>query len=261
MVGTACELGGLAALMDSIQAARGVQTLWVAVKPNIVDLKKPGSGVITDWRVVKAIIQTVHGLAPDARISIAEGGAWIPPERQAVRDHLPWAPVGDGFALAGYRQLLTDPDLAGVDLDIVDLNFDDPVELPVPGQGYAQPSFHVPRTVHGDGGADRRGGPAGQHAERALVRAVRSRAAAAAERAASRDHRQPDGRGDRPAGVWRDRAAPGNRHATKRRSSWPGSPPSSIPYARRRNWLLPDPCPTSGWLPRDRRVGPPATAT
>ncbi|MEW6752382.1 MAG: DUF362 domain-containing protein [Candidatus Latescibacterota bacterium] len=147
LVRRACELGGLPALLARAAAAPRGDTLWVAVKPNIVDLKGPGSGVVTDWRVVRAIVRLVAELEPGARISIAEGGAWVPPEREEVRAKVPFAPVGDGFAVAGYRQLLADPALAAVDLGIVDLNFDDPQPMPVPGGGCAQDTFHVPRTI------------------------------------------------------------------------------------------------------------------
>ncbi|MFA6111317.1 MAG: DUF362 domain-containing protein, partial [Candidatus Latescibacterota bacterium] len=122
---------------------------WVVVKPNIVELKEPGSGVITDWRVVKAVVKLVHEAVPQARVTIAEGGAWAPPERAEVLQgmHGGAAGVGDGFAVAGYRQLLEDPDLAEVDLDLVDLNFDEAIEVAVPDGGYVFPKYHLPNTV------------------------------------------------------------------------------------------------------------------
>jgi len=49
--------------------------------------------------------------------------------------------------IAGYRQLLEDPDLAGIDLDIVDLNFDDPTEVEVPDGGYARDKWKLPLSV------------------------------------------------------------------------------------------------------------------
>lgn len=120
---------------------------WIVIKPNIVELKKQGSGVNTDWRVVKAIIKIVHEIAPDARITIAEGpGGWIAPGHPEVRV---WSDVGDGFEIAGYRRLLSDPELSGISLDLVDLNFDEAVETPVPGGGYAKNAYHIPRTVLG----------------------------------------------------------------------------------------------------------------
>jgi len=145
MVRRATELGGLEAVVRAAEAAHSTP-FWVAIKVNIVHTNAvPGD--ITDWRVVKAVIEAVHALTPNARISIAEGGVWIPPERKEVIALLPFVEVGDGFETAGYRQLMTDPDLHGVDLDIVDLNFDDVAEVSPPGGGLVIESYSVPRTV------------------------------------------------------------------------------------------------------------------
>ena len=57
------------------------------------------------------------------------------------------AVVGDGFAVAGYRALLEDEELEGIDLDIVDLNFDETAEVSVPDQWYAREKWHLPLTV------------------------------------------------------------------------------------------------------------------
>ena len=120
---------------------------WIVIKPNIVELKEQGSGVITDWRVVKAIVKIVHEIAPDARITIAEGGTWIPPEREDIAKDIGGEGVGDGFEVAGYRQLLSDPTLSDIRLDLVNLNFDEAVETPVPGGGYVRESYFIPRTI------------------------------------------------------------------------------------------------------------------
>lgn len=118
---------------------------WIVIKPNIVELRTQGSGVITDWRIVRALIKMVHQIAPDARVTIAEGpGEWMAPgsppnEAMAI--------VGDGFELAGYRPLLRDLELADVDLDIVDLNFDEAVETPVPDGGNCMDTYDVPLTI------------------------------------------------------------------------------------------------------------------
>ena len=121
---------------------------WVVIKPNIVELQEAGSGVITDWRVVKAVVKLVHEAAPQARITIAEGGAWVPPERTEVLQNMHGGgEVGDGFAVAGYRQLLQDPALAGYPLDLVDLNFDQVAEVAVPDGGYVFPKYFMPNTI------------------------------------------------------------------------------------------------------------------
>jgi len=120
---------------------------WIVIKPNIVELKERGSGVITDWRVVKGLIKIVHEVVPEARITIAEGAAWILPEKEEVVQTRFGGDIGDGFALAGYRQLLDDPELAGIELDIVDLNYDEAAEVSVPDGGYVFEKYHFPLTV------------------------------------------------------------------------------------------------------------------
>ncbi|RKY59179.1 MAG: hypothetical protein DRP95_05310, partial [Candidatus Latescibacterota bacterium] len=117
---------------------------WVVIKPNIVEPKPPGSGVITDWRVVKAIIKMVHEIAPEARITIAEGpGGWVSPGHEIEA----WTEVVDGFEVAGYRGLLEDPELKGVKLEIFDLNFDESELLVPKGGGHALDAYWIPKTV------------------------------------------------------------------------------------------------------------------
>ena len=120
---------------------------WVVIKVNIVELREQGSGIITDWRVVKALIKIVHETAPDARVTIAEGPAeWITPgsPEADVGDEIE---IADGFQVAGFRQLLTDPELAGMNLDILDLNFDEIVEVELPDGGYAQKQWRLPAAI------------------------------------------------------------------------------------------------------------------
>ena len=120
---------------------------WVVIKINIVEFKKQGSGVITDWRAVKALIKIVNEIVPQARVTMVEGPAeWIPPDSPEVQ-------VGseverkDGFANAGFSQLLDDSDLEGVDLDILDVNFDEVAEVSVPDGGYAQDKWKMPLSI------------------------------------------------------------------------------------------------------------------
>ncbi|MCD6334630.1 MAG: DUF362 domain-containing protein [Candidatus Latescibacteria bacterium] len=138
----------------AISMAGGLHTIiepgtdWVVIKPNIVELKPRGSGVITDCRVVKALVKIVHGIVPEARITIAEGsGEWIPPDRADIKATVPRAKMGDGFEVAGYRALLSDEALSGVPLDIVDLNFDEAVEVTVPDEWYAREKYFIPSTI------------------------------------------------------------------------------------------------------------------
>jgi uncharacterized protein (DUF362 family) len=141
------------AMVDwAVNLAGGLQTVinpdadWIAIKVNIVEVKKPGSGVITDPRVVKAVVKLAHQAAPEARISIVEGpGEWIAPDVPGADTTM--AQVEDGWAAAGYRDLLRDPELGGIRLDLVDLNIDEAILTPVPEPWYAREKYWVPRTV------------------------------------------------------------------------------------------------------------------
>ncbi|MFH1568059.1 MAG: DUF362 domain-containing protein, partial [Gemmatimonadota bacterium] len=145
LVRQAVRLGGLEPVLRAAEARAG-DSLRVVLKVNIVhSTHSPGD--ITDWRVAKAVIEAAHELSPAARFTIAEGGVWLPPERTELIAMLPFVEVADGFARAGYRSLQTDPDLAGLRLDIVDLNYDEIVETPAPGGGFALPSYSLPRTI------------------------------------------------------------------------------------------------------------------
>ena len=145
MVRAAVEQAGLRELLRAARpGSDGI--VDVVCKVNIVHVEHV-RGDITDWRVVKALLEAVHEWAPGARLTIAEGGVWIPPEREDLIALLDGVEVGDGFEAAGYRALLRDPDLAGADLRIVDLNYDGAVEVEPPGGGLAAESYWVPRTV------------------------------------------------------------------------------------------------------------------
>ena len=147
LVRRAADLGGLETVLRAAEAETGDDgPLDVVIKVNIVHTD-PNPGDITDWRVAKAVIEAVHALSPAARVTIAEGGVWLPPERTDLIEILPFVEVADGFQKAGYRPLFNDPDLAGVKLDIVDLNFDEVVETPTPEGGFTAASYHLPRTV------------------------------------------------------------------------------------------------------------------
>lgn len=118
---------------------------WIVIKPNPTHARGRGSGVISDWRIAKALVKMVYEFVPQARVTIAEGpGGWVSPGHPEAQV---WGPVVDGFEVAGYRQLLRDPELSGVNLDIVDLNFDEATETPVPGGGSVWEKYHIPRTI------------------------------------------------------------------------------------------------------------------
>lgn len=145
MVRLAVEQGGLRAVLDAARhGADGV--VDVVCKVNIVHAEYE-QGDITDWRVVKALLEIVHEWAPAARLTITEGGVWIPAEREDLIRMADHVEVGDGFETAGYRALLNDPDLAGADVRIVDLNYDEAIAVEPTGGGLVAESYWVPRTV------------------------------------------------------------------------------------------------------------------
>jgi uncharacterized protein (DUF362 family) len=119
----------------------------IVIKTNIVEVREQGSGVVTDCRVVKALVRILHETVPAARVTIIEGpGDWVPPESPTV-ELVSYIQREDGFAAAGYRALLDDPDLAGVDLALLDINFDAVSQVTVPHGGSAQDSWSLPVTV------------------------------------------------------------------------------------------------------------------
>ena len=85
----------------------------VLIKPNIVDPEPPGVGEITDVRVVKAVVKIVNEIAPgNVEIIVGEGS---PREMDyelkfSSRGSPRWEKLWD---VAGYQDILTDPDLKG----------------------------------------------------------------------------------------------------------------------------------------------------
>ncbi|MFH1008277.1 MAG: DUF362 domain-containing protein [Candidatus Latescibacterota bacterium] len=139
----------------AVSLAGGLQTViapdarWIAIKVNIVEITKPGSGVCTDPRVVKAVVKLAHEAAPNARISIVEGaGEWISPDVPGVDTlAIDADDIQDGWEAAGFRALLKDPELSGINLDLVDLNVDEAIMTAVPEPWYSRDQYWMPRTV------------------------------------------------------------------------------------------------------------------
>ena len=121
----------------------------VMIKPNIVSLKPSGSGVVTDARVVRAVALLVHEVAPQARLVIGEGGGWLPPAMVDSVDGGGPGPeyTGDGFAAAGYRDMVKELRQQGLNIECLDLNFDQVRSLEVPGGGLATDEYSVAATV------------------------------------------------------------------------------------------------------------------
>jgi uncharacterized protein (DUF362 family) len=125
----------------------------IVIKPNLVESAPNGNGVDTDWRVVKALVLILYGIKPEFEIIVAEGaGGW------AVLDSTPFAPdwlknQGDGYEVTGYKEMIEslqdDPEYPDLNLEWVDLNYDETVETPVPEPRLTelQSVFFLPKTI------------------------------------------------------------------------------------------------------------------
>ena len=94
----------------------------VLIKPNIVEVEPSGSGVVTDTRVIKAVVKIVDEIDPgNMEIVIGEGSpAPIPEEKVYVDGSLKsWGKLWD---IAGYQDLLEDPFLEGINYRLSNLN-------------------------------------------------------------------------------------------------------------------------------------------
>lgn len=117
----------------------------VVIKPNIVELESSGTGIITDAKVVRAIAKLVFEVNPTAHIIIGEAsGGWCLSDTFRC---LPGTAIGDGFTVAGYRDMLLDSFFLDKKIDILDLNLDYAEEVIVDTPYYAQPSYFIPKTL------------------------------------------------------------------------------------------------------------------
>ncbi len=118
----------------------------VLLKPNIVDPEPPGTGEVTDVRVIKSLIKIIDEIDPgNIEIVVGEGS---PREmdyelKYSSRTTPRWEKLWD---VAGYQDLLTDPYLAGINFRLSNLNgspaedpWQDLVLVDVPGGGEALP--------------------------------------------------------------------------------------------------------------------------
>jgi len=124
----------------------------IVIKPNIVEPTANGDGVNTDWRVVKALVLYLHRIDPKFEIRVAEAaGGWAKPGTLYAPA---WSVAsGDGYAVTGYRDMIeslrADPLYPDLDVDWVDLNYDDTVRVVVPEPRLSddQSVFFLPRTI------------------------------------------------------------------------------------------------------------------
>lgn len=142
------------ALAGGMEAFVCANARLVVIKPNVVVAAAPGTGMTTDPQVVRAVAVLVHEAAPAARLLIAEGpGGWVSPGHGANTGSLMgwFADVlgvnRDGFEVGGYRAVAAELRARGLQIDCLDLNFDDAVSVPVPGGGLAMPHYEVAATI------------------------------------------------------------------------------------------------------------------
>lgn len=151
MVRKAVELaGGLRWLIKSGD--------MVLLKPNIVDPEPPGTGEVTDVRVIKALVKIIDEIdSGNIEIVIGEGSP------REMDYELPYAPHHSApqweklWDIAGYQDLLTDPYLSGINFRLSNLNgspsenpWQDLVLVEIPGGGVATPQrgkFYVHKDV------------------------------------------------------------------------------------------------------------------
>jgi uncharacterized protein (DUF362 family) len=137
----------------AVELAGGFQWLiksgdMVLLKPNIVDMEPPGSGEVTDVRVVKALIKIIDEIDPgNIEIVVGEGSP------RPMDYELPYAPKWGGFPAwqklwdaAGYQDLLTDSYLTGINFRFSNLNgspsenpWQDLIFVTIPGGGVTEP--------------------------------------------------------------------------------------------------------------------------
>jgi hypothetical protein len=140
---------------------------WVVIKPDITscyglgpEIKDGGAhlryvpGSVTDLRMVRTLIHWLLEHKCGARFTIAEGSPeWLPMERSKSPTDGWTTTWGGAFGGLSYKSLVADlgRKFPAVKFDLVDLNFDEPVELPVQGAPAASknPSgaYYIPKTI------------------------------------------------------------------------------------------------------------------
>ncbi|MBM3746634.1 MAG: DUF362 domain-containing protein [Acidobacteria bacterium] len=140
---------------------------WVVIKPNIETCHGLGPetrdggahhpyihGSVTDPRIVRTLIAFLLQNKCGRRFTIAEGsGQWLPKEKsKSLVDgwSTDWGGAYGGWS---YRKMVEDFSVRypGIRFELVDLNFDETVELPVPEGGLAKNNpggtYHIPKTI------------------------------------------------------------------------------------------------------------------
>jgi len=151
----------LAALRNGNLATAVEADAWVVVKTHIPSCYGlPGAsqpyipGSVTDPRIVKSLISYLAGQKRGLRFTVVEGSAgWQPAERsgQPVDGwNTDWGGAFDGLS---YRKMIADlaARFPGVRFEIVDLNYAESIELPVPGKALAHNNstgtYRIPKVI------------------------------------------------------------------------------------------------------------------
>ncbi len=128
----------------AIDLAGGLQDLVkqgdkVLIKPNIIRPEKSRIGGVTNVRVVKAVVRLVNEIAPGQLDIVIGEGCPYPMDydvHYSLSDKPQWVKLWD---VPGYQDLITDPDLEGINFRLLDINgpWEDLVYAEIPGGGYA----------------------------------------------------------------------------------------------------------------------------
>ncbi len=130
---------------------------WVVVKVNLAAYPgqegfKPGAA--TDPRVVRSLIHWMAESHCGQRITIADGAAsWQPVEHSKAKTDGWCAEWGAAFGGVSYRQVVGEfsRKYPQIRCEIVDLNFDECLEMPVPGKALARNNpdgmYQIPKTI------------------------------------------------------------------------------------------------------------------
>jgi hypothetical protein len=164
MVSKAIQIGGTR--KGSLETIIAVDD-WVVIKPNIVachglgpETRDGGAhrqyipGTVTDLRVVRSLIAYLVEHKCGRRITVAEGsGEWLPRERSKSAVDGWTSEWGGAFGGLSYRKIVEEFSTRhpSIRFELVDLNFDETIPMPVPGDAFARQNpegiYHVPKTI------------------------------------------------------------------------------------------------------------------
>ena len=157
MLRKALEIGG--------RRTGGLETIvaaddWVVIKTNIESCPGLGPesrylpGAVTDLRIIQALIAFLVQHKCGQRITIAEGSPeWRPIERSKAPVDGWTSDWGGAFGGLSYKKMVEDFSKRhpSIRFELLDLNFDETVQMPVPGDALARQNpegtYHLPKTI------------------------------------------------------------------------------------------------------------------